>query len=62
MRQEERMGLILEQLAADGSKVGRLAFARICDVRPVHEPITDASAPAPELQRMAHVGIVITTV
>jgi len=49
-------------VVADGSKVGRLAFARICDVSSVHELITDASAPAPELQRLADAGIVITTV
>ena len=49
-------------VVADGSKVGHLAFARICDVRSVHELITDASAPAPELQRLADAGIVITTV
>src|SRR5665647_1829178 len=49
-------------VVADGSKVGCLAFARICDVSSVHELITDASAPAPELQRLADAGIVITTV
>ena len=49
-------------VVADGSKVGRLAFARICDVSAVHELITDASAPAPELRRLAEAGIVITTV
>ena len=49
-------------VVADGSKVGRLAFARICDVSSVHELITDASAPAPELQLLADAGIVITTV
>lgn len=49
-------------VVADGSKVGRLAFARICDVSSVHELITDASAPAPELQHLADAGIVITTV
>jgi DeoR family transcriptional regulator, aga operon transcriptional repressor len=49
-------------VVADGSKVGRLAFARICDVSSVHELITDASAPALELQHLADAGIVITTV
>src|SRR5665647_2109746 len=49
-------------VVADGSKVGRLAFSRICDVSSVHELITDASAAAPELQRLADAGIVITTV
>ena len=49
-------------VVADGSKVGRLAFSRICDVSSVHELITDASASAPELKRLADAGIVITTV
>ncbi len=49
-------------VVADGSKVGRLAFSRICDVGAVHELITDASADAPELRRLADAGIVITTV
>jgi DeoR family transcriptional regulator of aga operon len=49
-------------VVADGSKVGRLAFARICEVSCVHELITDASAAASELQRLADAGIAITTV
>jgi len=49
-------------VVADGSKVGRLAFSRICDVSSVDELITDASAPEPELRQLADVGIVITTV
>ena len=49
-------------VVADGSKVGRLALARICDVGSVHELITDASAPEPELHRLADAGIAITTV
>ena len=49
-------------VVADSSKVGRLAFAHICDVSRVHELITDDSAAAAELQRLADAGIVITTV
>jgi len=49
-------------VVADGSKVGRLAFSRICDVSSVDELITDASAPEPELRQLADAGIVITTV
>jgi DeoR family transcriptional regulator of aga operon len=49
-------------VVADGSKVGRLAFAHICDVSRVHELITDDSAAAAELQRLADAGIIITTV
>ena len=49
-------------VVADGSKVGRLAFVRICDVSCVDELITDSSAAAPELQRLADAGIVVTIV
>ena len=49
-------------VVADGSKIGRLAFSRICDVSCVHELITDATAPASELQRLADAGIAITSV
>ena len=49
-------------VVADGSKVGHLAFSRICTVSSVHELITDASASALELERLADAGIVITTV
>jgi DeoR family transcriptional regulator, aga operon transcriptional repressor len=58
----EGMNLDLAAVVVDGSKVERLAFARICDVSAVHELITDASAPAPELRRLADAGIDITTV
>jgi len=49
-------------VVADGSKVGRLAFSRICDVASIDELITDAAAPAPELRRLADAGVVITSV
>jgi DeoR family transcriptional regulator, aga operon transcriptional repressor len=49
-------------VVADGSKIGHVAFCRICDVSSVHELITDSSAPAPELERLADSGILITTV
>ena len=49
-------------VVADGSKIGRLAFSRICDLSCVHELITDDSASASELQRLAEAGIVVTTV
>ena len=49
-------------VVADGSKVGRLAFSRICDVASIDELITDAAAPAPELRRLADAGVVSTSV
>jgi DeoR family transcriptional regulator of aga operon len=49
-------------VVADGSKVGRLALARICDAGTVDELITDASAPAAELRLLSDAGIVVTTV
>ena len=65
---EAHTNLVLIQRArrvivvADGSKIGRLALSRICDVSSVDELITDASAPEPELHRLADAGIAITTV
>lgn len=49
-------------VVADGSKVGRLALARICDAGAVDELITDASAPAAELRLLSDAGIAVTTV
>ena len=47
-------------VVADGSKIGRLAFARICDVSDVDELITDASADAGELARIEGAGVLVT--
>ena len=49
-------------VVADGSKVGRLALARICEASAVDELITDASAPADELARLREAGVTVTTV
>ncbi len=49
-------------VVADASKIGRVAFARICTLDQVHELITDTSAPADELERLTQAGIVVTTV
>ena len=49
-------------VVADGSKVGRLALERICDVGSVDELITDASAPAAELRLLRAAGVVVVTV
>jgi DeoR family transcriptional regulator of aga operon len=47
-------------VVADGSKVGKLALARICDVEAVDELITDASADAAELARLEATGVTVT--
>ena len=49
-------------VVADGSKVGRLALARICEASAVDELITDVSAPADELARLREAGVTVTTV
>jgi DeoR family transcriptional regulator, aga operon transcriptional repressor len=49
-------------VVADGSKVGRLALARICETTAVDELITDASAPVDELDRLREAGVRVTTV
>jgi DeoR family transcriptional regulator of aga operon len=49
-------------VVADGSKIGRLALARICEASAVDELITDDSAPAEELARLRAAGVTITTV
>ena len=47
-------------VVADGSKVGRLALARICGVDAVDELITDARADAAELARLEAAGVTVT--
>ena len=47
-------------VVADGSKVGKLALARICDVEAVDELITDPSADAAELARLEAAGVTVT--
>jgi DeoR family transcriptional regulator, aga operon transcriptional repressor len=47
-------------VVADGSKVGKLAFARICDLAAVDELITDPSADAAELARVEAAGVLVT--
>jgi DeoR family transcriptional regulator of aga operon len=47
-------------VVADGSKVGRMAFARICPIAEVHELITDGSADADELEQLRETGITVT--
>lgn len=47
-------------VVADGSKVGRMAFARICPVTQVSELITDASADPAELQNLREAGVKVS--
>ncbi|HTX71009.1 MAG TPA: DeoR/GlpR family DNA-binding transcription regulator [Thermoleophilia bacterium] len=49
-------------VVADGSKVGRLALARICEASEVDELITDVSAPGDELAALRAAGVSVTTV
>ncbi|TMD30185.1 MAG: DeoR/GlpR transcriptional regulator [Chloroflexi bacterium] len=56
----ERARLAL--VAADSSKIGHTAFARICAIERVHELITDALADPAELAELRDVGVAITTV
>ena len=49
-------------VVADGSKLGRAAFARICELDEIDELITDADAPAAELEGLRDAGLEVRTV
>lgn len=49
-------------VVADGSKIGRVAFARICECEAIDELITDGSADARELRRLTEAGVSVQTV
>jgi DeoR family transcriptional regulator of aga operon len=49
-------------VAADSSKVGQVAFARICDLDEVHELITDSSADRGQVEAIRAAGVVVTLV
>jgi DeoR family transcriptional regulator, aga operon transcriptional repressor len=49
-------------VVADGSKLGRVAFARICPISAVHEIVTDAEADADELRALREAGLEVTVV
>jgi len=49
-------------VVADGSKLGRAAFARICELDEIDELITDADAPAAELEAVREAGLAVRTV
>jgi DeoR family transcriptional regulator of aga operon len=49
-------------VVADSSKLGRVAFARICDIERVHELITDARADASVVAALREAGVEVSTV
>jgi DeoR family transcriptional regulator of aga operon len=49
-------------VVADSSKIGRVAFAKICDLPRVDEMITDANADRSILARIAETGIEVSMV
>lgn len=49
-------------VVADGSKVGRVAFARICATTDVHELVTDAGAPHGPLHALEAAGLEVQVV
>ena len=49
-------------VVADGSKLGRVAFARICPISAVHELITDREADPRELAALRDAGLPATVV
>lgn len=49
-------------VVADSSKIGRVAFARICALERVHEMITDSAADPTIVARIAEVGVDVSSV
>jgi DeoR family transcriptional regulator of aga operon len=49
-------------VVADSSKVGTVAFARICEVGRVHELITDGAAKVRPLHAIRDAGIAVEVV
>jgi DeoR family transcriptional regulator, aga operon transcriptional repressor len=49
-------------VVADSSKVGQVAFARICQLGDVHELITDGAADAGTVDAIRDAGVVVTLV
>jgi DeoR family transcriptional regulator of aga operon len=49
-------------VVADSSKIGRVAFARICQVTEVSELITDVAADADAVRALTDSGVQVTLV
>jgi DeoR family transcriptional regulator of aga operon len=49
-------------VVADGSKLGKVAFVRICPISAVHELVTDPEADATELAALRDAGLEVTVV
>jgi DeoR family transcriptional regulator of aga operon len=47
---------------ADASKFRAAAFCRICEMRDIHEMITDDRADPAEIERLRDQGVVVTVV
>ena len=49
-------------VVADGSKIGRVAFARICTLAQVDELITDRDVDRAEVRKLSDVGVKVSFV
>ena len=49
-------------VVADSSKIGKVAFARICEVTAVSELITDEAADADAVRALTESGVKVTLV
>jgi DeoR family transcriptional regulator, aga operon transcriptional repressor len=49
-------------VVADSTKIGMVAFARICEVQEVHELITDSRAPKETVTQLEDAGVVVSIV
>lgn len=49
-------------MVADGSKVGRITLARVAGLDEIDDLVTDSSADAQELDRIAALGVAIHVV
>jgi DeoR family transcriptional regulator of aga operon len=49
-------------VVADSTKIGMVAFARICEVQDVHELITDSRAPQETITQLEDAGVAVSIV
>jgi DeoR family transcriptional regulator of aga operon len=49
-------------VVADSSKIGKVAFARICEVSEISELITDAAADPEAVRALTDAGVKVTLV